>query len=230
LKTLSVTDSGAGIASEFLAHVFDPFRQGDGGSSRRHGGLGLGLSIVKQIVAAHGGVIRVESEGLGRGSKFTLELPAREKAADEVASAIDADSRPLEGLRVLVVDDDQDTRDLIEDMIVTQGAEVFTAATAEEAIVELERSLPDVLVSDLSMPGLDGYALVRLLRALRPEHGGLTPALALTADARAETRARALTEGFQRYAAKPVNVNELTTVLRELGALASSRRSARLEA
>jgi signal transduction histidine kinase/DNA-binding response OmpR family regulator len=221
VKTVCVRDSGIGIDSDFIPHVFEPFRQAQAASSRRHGGLGLGLSIVKQIALAHGGTIRAESDGPGRGSTFTLDLPARAKSGEAARASGGKSGRPLEGLRVLVVDDDPDARALIGELIETQGARVFAAGTAEEAIVELERRLPDVLVSDLYMPGLDGYALVRLLRALRPEHGGLTPALALTADARAETRARALAEGFQRYAAKPVNVDQLTVMLKELGTLAA---------
>jgi PAS domain S-box-containing protein len=214
---LAVADSGQGIAPDFLPHVFDRFRQADATSTRRHGGLGLGLAIVKQLVELHGGSVRADSPGLGGGSTFTVLLPAeprarvpavqgdddRPAAADDVRAVDPADGAALAGARVLVVDDEPDARELIGEVLRRCRAEVVTAGSAAEAVRFAERERFDVVVSDIAMPGEDGYTLIGRLRAL-PGALGAMPALALTAHARPEDRARALAAGFQHHCAKPI--------------------------
>jgi PAS domain S-box-containing protein len=219
---VQVSDTGAGIAPEFLPHVFDRFRQADASTTRRYGGLGLGLSIVKQIVELHGGTVRATSAGLNRGATFVVALPVavlRPEAGPEAQPAQAtpwrrADGPALEpaevaGVRVLVVDDDLDAREMVRRLLEERRAQVWTAASAEEALkVLLERRF-DVLISDIGMPGEDGHALMRRVRALGPASGGDVPALALTAYARPEDRAHALRSGFQLHAVKPVDPSAL---------------------
>ncbi len=225
---ITVADTGQGIAPEFLPHVFDRFRQADQKSTRRHGGLGLGLAIVRQLVELHGGTVRAESEGEGRGAAFTVSLPLlpiRQQPAGEAprprppaSGTAPAPAYPpeLEGLRVLVVDDDEDSRVLVKKVLEMCGAEVTAVGSAREALAWVERLRPDVLVSDLGMPGEDGYWLIKQVRALPEGRGGKTPAAALTAYARAEDRVRSLRAGFQNHVNKPAEPQELIAVVANL--------------
>ncbi|HMA97767.1 MAG TPA: response regulator [Polyangiaceae bacterium] len=227
--TLVVRDQGQGIDPEFLPFVFEPFRQANGSTTRRHGGLGLGLAIVRQIVQGHGGTIEAYSEGLGRGATFTIELPRYERASRQPVRsspdlALPANGRALmrlDGMRVLVIDDDQDSRELLEQALNASGAEVTVASSARDALTQLECVRPHVLVSDLAMPDTDGFELVRRIRALPPERGGRTPALALTAHTGKEASDRALLSGFQRYAKKPVDLDWFVATVGELGRAAT---------
>ena len=226
---LSVTDSGQGIEPEFLPYVFEPFRQASSGSTRAHGGLGLGLSIVKQIVLAHGGVVRVESAGHGRGASFALEFPAegphqRQGSRGAAASPL-PNSKSLELLRVLVVDDDEDSREFLSCALIERGAVVARAADAAEALGKLESFRPNVLVSDIAMPGTDGYALMRTVRTLPPELGGAVPAVAITAHARHDAWERAKAAGFQLLEPKPVNLDHLADSIATLGEVSSSAQT-----
>ncbi|HEU4508220.1 MAG TPA: ATP-binding protein [Pyrinomonadaceae bacterium] len=222
-----VRDTGVGISKEFLPYVFDRFRQADASSTRIHGGLGLGLSIVHQLVDLHGGAVSVQSDGEGQGTTFTVTLPfvdvvSGEKEAEPVHltqgdEVISFDGLPsLEGLRILVVDDEPDTRELIQEVLKECGAEVITSPSAAAALTALEQHKPDILVSDLGMPDEDGYSLITKIRALPPERGGDIPAAALTAYARAEDRMRVLRAGFQFHLPKPVDSAELVTVVASL--------------
>ncbi|HEV2801441.1 MAG TPA: PAS domain S-box protein [Pyrinomonadaceae bacterium] len=232
---INVSDTGRGIAPEFLPHVFDRFRQADQTTTRQHGGLGLGLAIVRQLVELHGGSVRVESAGEGQGTTFTVAFPLlplqwREPpTTDGGTSAQQASGEQkcpgeLSGLRVLVVDDEADTRELIAAVLASCGAHVIQAATAAEAFEQLERARPDVLISDIGMPEEDGYALLGRIRQLPPERGGAIPAAALTAYARTEDRVRALRSGFQIHVPKPVEPAELITVVATLAGRTSGAR------
>ena len=221
---IAVTDTGAGIAPEFLPHVFERFRQADQRTNRQHGGLGLGLSIVRHLVELHGGSVRADSTGEGAGSTFTVTLPVapvyrREDeeqrarpAAEDTPRAHECPER-LDGLRVLVVEDEPDARELLAVGLGHCGARVMTASSAREALEAMGGEKFDVLVSDIGMPGEDGYELIRQVRALPPEAGGRTPAVALTAYARTEDRLRAMRAGFEMHAAKPVELTELVVVI-----------------
>jgi PAS domain S-box-containing protein len=213
---ITVRDTGQGIAPELLPHVFERFRQGDASITRAQGSLGLGLSLVKHLVELHGGDVRAESEGEGRGSTFTVSLPvAAARELGEGPSPIEA-CESLCGVKVLVVDDEQDARDLVKRVLEDCAAEVVTAGSAAEAIEVLPRFLPNVLVSDIGMPELDGYHMIRAVRSLDPDQGGRTPAIALTAFARPEDRLRALRAGYQMHLAKPVDQSELVVVVANL--------------
>ncbi len=217
---IAVRDSGAGIAPEFLTHVFERFRQGDSSTTRQHGGLGLGLSIVKHLIEQHGGTVAVASEGEGQGACFTMELPAAtpqamaarpDRARYSPPSPLTPDIvlRDLSGMTVLVVDDEPDARDLIKRILSDCNAVVRTAQNAGAAIADLQASPPDLLISDLGMPGMDGFALLAAVRALPAASGGATPAVALTAFARSEDRLRALEAGFSAHISKPVEPSQL---------------------
>jgi signal transduction histidine kinase/CheY-like chemotaxis protein len=221
--TFMVTDTGQGIDPEFLPYVFEPFRQASSGSTRAHGGLGLGLSIVKQIVLAHGGTVRVESPGIDLGTTFSLEFPAEAPRIEHASNG--APVRPLQDgdvtsvlkpLRVLVVDDDEDSREFLSCALTERGATVVSASGAAEALRELESFRPDVLVSDIAMPDADGYTLMRQVRALPPELGGAVPAVALTAHARKDAWEHARAAGFQLLEAKPVDLDHLTAAIASL--------------
>lgn len=222
---ISVNDSGEGILPEFLPHVFDRFRQQDSSTMRKHQGLGLGLSIVKQLVELHGGSVRADSPGQGLGSTFVVSLPVaaihREIKEKEVAVPIEppppSEGVPtLLGTRVLVVDDDTDARELLRSILAQRGASVRTAGSASEALAQLDSRVPDVLVSDIGMPEQDGYGLIREVRMRPREKGGHIPALALTAFARSDDRRRAISAGFHMHLAKPVEPAELVTVVASL--------------
>ncbi|HEX5751576.1 MAG TPA: ATP-binding protein [Archangium sp.] len=223
---LQVTDSGKGIDPAFLPHVFERFRQGDGSSTRRYGGLGLGLAIVRHLVELHGGTVQAHSEGEGRGSTFTMRLPliaARppEGASPGISSMLPDPSLAaylpdLSGVRVLVVDDEQGTRELLRALLEERGAVVSSASSAAEALEQLQRAPPDLLVSDIGMPDADGYTFIRQVRALPPARGGQVPAAALTAYTRLEDRTRALSAGFHVYVPKPVDPIELVMALANL--------------
>jgi signal transduction histidine kinase/ActR/RegA family two-component response regulator len=224
---ISVRDTGQGIAPEFLSHVFDPFQQGDASTTRRHSGLGLGLAIVEQLVRAHGGSVRAESAGEGQGATFTVELrPVPVLATPRPSASVhgSVSSTALQGLRVLVVEDEADARALLCDVLRSHGATVDAAASANEGLDRLSAFRPDVLVSDIAMPSVDGYTLLRRVRQLSPELGGRTPAIALTAHARTEDVERARIAGFQQHVAKPVDPAQLVALLgrlRPAGALPS---------
>jgi PAS domain S-box-containing protein len=208
MAVLTVTDSGRGIAAELLPHVFDRFRQGERGTTRSHGGLGLGLSIARQLVELHGGTIEAASPGEGGGATFTVRLPIAEAvAAPGPATAAAPETglpRPLEHVRVLVVDDDTETREVMAVALGLQGALVTTAPSVAEAVAAVERDWPDVLLSDIGMPGEDGYDLIRKVRGLEAERGRHIAAIALTAYAAAEDRRRVLEAGYEAHLAKPV--------------------------
>ncbi|HEX4337613.1 MAG TPA: ATP-binding protein [Polyangiaceae bacterium] len=224
---IAVRDTGEGIRAEALRFVFEPFRQADSTTTRRHGGLGLGLAIVKQLVSAHGGTVRAESEGEGKGATFTVTLPARAAIAaiarvprTTMASEpapVPGSAARLDGLRVLVVDDEVDALELVAGVLREYGADVHCSNSAIEAVDAFTRVRPDVLVSDIGMPMMDGYSLIKKIRALTPEDGGRTPALALTAYARAEDAQRAFAAGYQMHVTKPVEPAQLATVVANLG-------------
>ncbi len=224
---IRVTDTGEGISEEFLPYVFDRFRQADASTTRKHGGLGLGLSIVKQLVELHGGWIDVTSAGAGKGSTFRVRLPlegaheetepsemARKARAEASAATTQADGhKAIAGVRVLVLDDEVDTRDLVKRLLEDGGAVVTLARSVDEAIKGVETGMFDVLVSDIGMPGEDGYSLMRRVRTLGKERCGDIPAIALTAYARAEDRVKAVSAGFTAHVSKPVESGELVTVV-----------------
>ncbi len=218
---ISVSDTGQGISPDFLPYVFDRFRQADSTTTRSHGGLGLGLAIVRHLVELHGGTVAVQSPGIGQGATFIVNLPLMAVAGASVPEQIQSPVKsevlacvpPLDGLRVLVVDDEADARELLLTTLAQYGAEVTAVATVSEALESLQRLKPNVLVSDIGMPGEDGYALIRQVRTLTQEQGGETPAVALTAYARAEDRKQALLAGFQLHVPKPVDPAELAAVI-----------------
>jgi PAS domain S-box-containing protein len=225
-----VADTGIGIPPEILPIIFERFRQGDSSSTRAHTGLGLGLALVRHLVELHGGTVVAESEGEGRGATFTVRLPrtlARhvgrpaESGAGEPATL--GGIPRLVNVRVLAVDDDPESLQVARAILAGAGAEVHTSASARDALEALQRDPPDVLVSDIEMPGEDGYALIQRVRALAPAAGGRTPALALTAYARRNDRRRALAAGYQMYVAKPVDPDELVTVVASLAGRLGSR-------
>ncbi|HWQ12383.1 MAG TPA: ATP-binding protein [Roseiflexaceae bacterium] len=224
---IAVSDTGEGIRPDFLPFVFDRFRQGDGTSTRRHFGLGLGLAIVRHLVELHGGTVHAASPGEGHGATFTVRFPlaathehAQGQQIDAPPNWMDGAARALrdplpqlEGLRVLLVDDDQDTLHMLSLLLTEHRATVQTAASSAEALAILRWYRPDVLVSDLAMPDADGYALIGTLRVYETEDGPQIPAVALTAYARVEDRMRALSAGFNMFVPKPVEPDELIAVI-----------------
>jgi PAS domain S-box-containing protein len=221
---IRVSDTGAGISPAFLPHLFERFRQADSTATRTHTGLGIGLALVRHLVELHGGRVRAESEGEGHGATFTVELPLLAVTTTPVALRAELTRAPdglpaLDGVRVLVVDDEADARELVTAVLERCGAVVEIAESAAEAMVSLDRSVPDVLVSDVGLPGEDGYALVRKLRSsLDAERAGI-PAVALTAYAHPADRTRALLAGFQMHLAKPIEPEELAAVVANLARL-----------
>jgi CheY-like chemotaxis protein/two-component sensor histidine kinase len=211
---LDVQDTGAGIAGDFLPHVFERFRQADASTTRAHHGLGLGLAIVRHLVELHGGTVEAESDGVGRGATFRMRLPVRRPRGTLVSASAPPDRAGetppspaavrLDGLRILVVDDDADTLNLLVTVLHASGAETLAASSAQAALETFLASPPDVLVSDIGLPGQDGLSLLTAIRGLPGDTGGRVPAIALTAYARTEDRVRALAAGFQIHIAKPV--------------------------
>jgi PAS domain S-box-containing protein len=210
---VTVTDTGEGIAPDLLPYIFDRFRQGDASVTRPHGGLGLGLSIVRHIVELHGGKVSVRSGGQGQGATFSAMFPIR--AIRRAREPETIDTHLLSGLRVLVVDDESDAREVVSRALKECGASTAAVGSAREALELITDFKPDVLVSDIRMPGEDGYTLIRRIRALDSDAGGL-PAIALTGLAHPEDRRRALTAGYQSFVPKPVEVDELAAVIRRV--------------
>ena len=227
---IQVIDTGKGISADFLPYVFDRFRQADSKSTRSQKGLGLGLAIAQHIVEMHGGTISAQSQGVGQGSTFTVKIPLVEKAREaegyeqaggEISLAPQhSDTAPsLDGLQVLVVDDEVDMREWIVTILKQSGAEAKAVGSVGEALEALENFKPDVLVSDIGMPGEDGYTLIRKIRQLEPETGGRIPAVALTGYARVEDYRAALAAGFQLHVAKPIRAAELIAVIVSLATM-----------
>ncbi len=217
-----ISDTGKGISAEFLPYVFDYFRQADSTSTRSFGGLGLGLAIVRNIIEMHGGIVKADSHGEGKGAIFTVSLPL---VPDESPSLTDeqnypaflaSNSLPLAGIRVLVVEDDADSRDFITFVLEQDGAFVIPVSSAFEALQTLAEVKPDVLVSDIGMPDMDGYMLIHQVRNWTPEQGGQIPAIALTAFARNDDQEKALKAGFQMHLPKPINPEELIAAIVQL--------------
>ena len=221
-----VSDTGRGIDPKLLPFVFERFRQGDSSTTREHGGLGLGLSIVRHLVELHGGVVNAYSDGAGKGAEFIVQLPTlvsartsqpgEERVHPSAGGNLSGAVPALAGVRVLVVDDERDAREIIAVILGEAGAEMATASSTREALDLVERWKPDVLISDIGMPGESGYDLIRKVRALPAGKGGQTPAIALTAYARVEDRLKILSAGFQMHVPKPIEPIELATVVASL--------------
>ncbi|MGB3207080.1 MAG: PAS domain-containing protein, partial [Crinalium sp.] len=226
---ISVIDTGQGIKPEFLPYVFERFRQADASTTRKHGGLGLGLSIVKHLTEMHGGSITVKSAGEGKGTTFIVALPlvVVHPQPDEMElsysaedqSSVQEEQLTLDGIKVLVVDDESDARELVKLVLESCNAQVITAACVQEALQVLQQEEMHILVSDIGMPEEDGYQLIGKVRKLNPERGGKIPAVALTAYARAEDRKRALLSGYQMHVSKPIEPSELIAVVSSLTSL-----------
>jgi signal transduction histidine kinase/ActR/RegA family two-component response regulator len=233
---IKVSDTGEGIRPDFLPFIFDRFRQGDGSSTRRHGGLGLGLSIVRHLIELHGGIVHADSAGEGQGTTFTISLPlpispkpvkSRKTKAEALrskqgTSVVAKPHASLAGVKVLLVDDDQDTITMLIAMLGEHEAIVQTASSAEAALEIIEWYKPDVLVSDLAMPHEDGYSLINKLRIREAASGKQTPAVALTAYVRVEDRARALSAGFNMFVPKPIEPSELITAIAHLAEVSTT--------
>ncbi len=223
---LTVRDTGKGISSEFLPYLFERFRQADASVTRALGGLGLGLAIARHLVELHGGTIEAESAGEGKGATFRVRIPLRVATEDTRAHEAREGSASeeltlLSGLRVLVVDDEPDTCEVLEAVLREAGAEVRACQSAAEALAELDTWWPDVLLSDIGLPGEDGYSLIRRVRAQEARHGRAIAAVALTAYARAEDRRKALSAGFQMHVPKPIDGDDLIAVVVRARAAAS---------
>ncbi|MGH7859907.1 MAG: ATP-binding response regulator [Candidatus Binatia bacterium] len=223
--SIVVADTGKGISSEFLPRIFERFRQADSGTTRSHGGLGIGLAIARYLIELHGGRLRADSAGEGRGATFTVTLPRLTPEPDVVrpgtalASAVPAslaNGLRLDGLRVLLVEDEEDTRECLTLALAERGAEVTAVSSVADALAAVDRATPDVVVSDVGMAREDGYTLIRELRAREAGGGERVPAAALTAYVRPEDRARALLAGFDAHVEKPVGPAELATVVKSL--------------
>lgn len=223
---ISVADTGQGIAADFLPYVFDRFRQADSTIRRKHSGLGLGLAIVKQLVELHGGEVHVDSEGEGRGTRFVVTLPLavapnqnafpQTDRAETAEPHTDGQAFDLRGIRVLVVDDEPDACRLVKWVLNECQAEVVTAASAAEAMSLVQSATPDILISDIGMPDVDGYEFLRRIRALEPARGGKVPAIALTAFARPEDAAKSLAVGYSSHISKPIAPETLTALIASL--------------
>jgi CheY-like chemotaxis protein len=226
---VSVTDTGEGISAEFLPHVFDRFRQADASTTRRHGGLGLGLAIAKHLVELHGGSIDVASAGIGSGTTINVRLPVALLRAEAPVAGVTrrpvAAAPPLQvdprddirGITVLAVDDEPDSRGLVKRLLEDRGASVLIADSAQQAMEILANNHVDVLISDIGMPDEDGYGLIARVRALASVQGSAIGAIALTAYARSQDRMAAMRAGFQLHLAKPVEAAELIAMVATLG-------------
>ena len=223
---LTVSDTGEGISAEFLPYVFDRFRQAEGSISRKQGGLGLGLAVVRHLVELHGGTISAESDGIGHGSVFVVDLPlaqerrdparAEERRREVERRRSRSGAIRLDGVHVLLVEDDDDSRKLLGTMLKRYGARVTSTKSAAEALNVFSDEAPDVMISDIGMPDEDGYELIRKIRALPVEEGGLTPAIALTGYASRKDRERALTAGYQQHMAKPIEQADMIAAIASL--------------
>ena len=222
IAELVISDDGPGIPGNFLPSVFEPFRQGDGSTTRQHGGLGLGLAIVKHLVEAHRGTVTAENRSEGGGASFTVRLPMLRVPVASPATRSIPTVKTLEGLSVLLVDDDDESRDVIAAHLEDHCAYVLTAESSSAAMDLLERERVDVLVTDVAMPGEDGYTLLRKIRASASSHVASMPAIALTALARDEDRQRALEAGFQLHLPKPIEISTLVTGISSVGGLAAT--------
>jgi signal transduction histidine kinase/CheY-like chemotaxis protein len=228
-----VADNGIGISPGFLPYVFDRFQQADVSRTRRVGGLGLGLSIVKTLVELHDGKVSAASAGAGHGATFTVTLPIADPPAAPLAVTTTSPTAGLEltdtvslaGIHILTVEDDPDAADLVRRLLESRGARVSVAATAARALEHFAREVPDILISDISLPEIDGYDLMETIRARSPAEGGAVPAIALTAYARSEDRTRALLAGYQAHLAKPIAADELLAAVSSFAALARAGRS-----
>jgi PAS domain S-box-containing protein len=235
LADIVVEDNGAGIRSDFLPHVFDRFQQADASRARRVGGLGLGLSIVKNLVQLHGGTVHAESEGEGRGATFTVTLPLvvppdlREEAlASAESMGPTTEGVSFDGIRVLVVEDEADSAHFVKQLLESHGAAVVIAASADEALQAFSATRPDILISDIGLPGTDGYQMLELVRRKEAADGGSIPAIALTAFARSEDRRRALLAGYQAHLPKPTEPAELIATVASFTELVKTQRAPRL--
>jgi CheY-like chemotaxis protein len=225
---ITVSDTGIGINRDFLPYVFDSFRQADGSTTRKQGGLGLGLAIVRHLVELHGGTVTASSLGEGQGATFTVQLPLCEESKESIQagrkdSSLSSGGKvesgtysPLKGVRVLVVDDEADSRDFLVFALENYGAKATAASSASQALEVLESFKPHLLISDIGMPQADGYTLIHQVRTLPSIQGGNIPAIALTAYAGEKDRARVIAAGFQRHLAKPVIPDELANLIQEL--------------
>jgi CheY-like chemotaxis protein/anti-sigma regulatory factor (Ser/Thr protein kinase) len=221
---VTVRDTGAGIKPEALSVIFDRFRQADSSTTRSHGGLGLGLSIVKTLVELHGGTVRAESAGENQGAMFIVSLPlapirageSREHPEGSKRGSVELAKVRLTGVKVLVVDDEPDARELLKRVLTTCEAEVTTANSGAHALELIRSHQPHVIVSDIGMPGMDGYEFMRRVRDLLPAEAGKTPAVALTAFARSEDRTKAMLAGYQVHVSKPIEPQELAVTVESL--------------
>ncbi|QLE54179.1 response regulator [Nostoc sp. TCL26-01] len=214
---IQIIDTGIGIEPEFLPKVFERFRQADSTTTRSHSGLGLGLAIVRHLVELHKGIILAESQGSGKGSTFTVRLPLMPQETAPVPSAqSESQSSFFVGCKILIVDDETDTRNFLAFLFEEYGAVASTTASVEAALAVIEELQPDIIVSDIGMSEQDGYTLIRKLRSLTPEQGGKIPAIALTAYSQAEDRLKMIESGFQHYLSKPVDPHQLISVVANL--------------
>jgi signal transduction histidine kinase/ActR/RegA family two-component response regulator len=226
LAKITISDTGQGISPDFLPHVFERFRQADSTRTRAHSGLGLGLAIVLRLVELHGGTVRADSQGQGHGTTFTVTLPLLDRPLEPTKKSVpldDAQIPPLDGIRVWIVDDEENARKMLRAMLERKGAQVSTLGSAHEALSMLDEGTPQVLVCDVSMPGMDGYALMHEIRARGAERGGNIPAIAQTGYATREDRERAFSSGYQIFLGKPIDMDEL---IRSIARLAGSKSKA----
>jgi PAS domain S-box-containing protein len=214
---ITVSDTGKGINPDFLPYIFESFRQEDASTTRKYGGLGLGLAIVRQLVEAQGGTIRADSQGEGQGAVFTLRLPLLHAELEQRQPEDSSNQEPdLTGVRVLTVDDEPDTRELVTVLLTQYGAEVLTVDSAAEVLASLAAFQPDILISDIGMPEVDGYSLIRQIRALPAEEGGQVAAIALSAYAREEDRQQAIMSGYQSHMTKPFEPEQFVRAITAL--------------